>query len=391
MNDFSTLFGSSPTIAAEAPGRVNLIGEHTDYNGGFVLPTAIPQRTLVELSPRNGQLVRVGSDAAPESAPQSFTLGTESRGRGWLDYVQGVTALLSHECKAITGFDARVTSTVPLGSGLSSSASLTVALFRALRIAFQFPLDDLQLALFAQRVENEFVGARVGIMDPMAVSLADERTAIFLDARSHTYERVPLPPTAELVVIHSGVAHDHAAGDYNTRRSECEEACRLLGVSQLRDLSVGPENPSPPKRERGELQCPSISARGELAARLAALPPPLDRRVRHVVSENERVIAAVQAMRAGDLATLGRLFYASHDSMRHDYEVSVPEIDLLVDLARTDKDVFGARLTGGGFGGSVVLLVHAGTGRKVAERITTAYQERSGRQPRIIVPLVSRQ
>jgi len=363
MSDFRALFGAVPTVTAEAPGRVNLIGEHTDYNGGFVLPTAIPQRTRVELLPRNGSLVRVWSDVAPDAAKiESYAVGAEARRHNWLDYVQGVTALLIQARHAVRGFDARITSDVPLGSGLSSSASLTVSLMRALRIAFELALDDLTIARLGQSVENEFVGARVGIMDPMAASLADEHTALFLDARNLAYERVALPKGVELVVIHSGAVHRHSVGDYNTRRSECEEACRLLGVRQLRD--VGTED----------------------LGRTASLPAPLNRRARHVVTENARVLAAVEAMRTGDLDTLGRLFYASHDSMRDDYEVSIPEIDLLVELARPEKDVFGARLTGGGFGGSVVMLARTGLGRAAAERIAGSYRKRSNYQPKILVP-----
>jgi galactokinase len=363
MSDFQTLFGRSPAITAEAPGRVNLIGEHTDYNGGFVLPTAIPQRTCVELAPRQDRRVRVwsGADAAGP-AVHEYLLGGEAVRHDWLDYIQGVTHVLAGAGHALGGFDARITSTVPLGSGLSSSASLTVSLMRALRQAFGLRLDDVALALAGQRAENEFVGARVGIMDPMAANLSDEGTALFLDARSLSHERVPLPVGADLIVLHSGVSHRLAGGDYNTRRAECERACALLGVAQLRDVTVD------------DLQ------------RVAALPAPLDRRARHVITENGRVLDAVAALRGGNLARLGELFYASHASMRDDYQVSVSEIDLLVDLARAEPDVFGARLTGGGFGGSVVILARAGRGRTVAERIAQVYAERSGCRPRILVP-----
>jgi galactokinase len=357
--DFAALFGRAAAVYADAPGRVNLIGEHTDYNGGFVLPTAIPQRTRVELAPRPDEVVRAWSSATPATRQvQEYRLGEERPGRGWLDYLQGVTQLLrTHD-----GFDVRIDSHVPLGSGLSSSASLTVSLMRALRRAFGLDLDDVQIARLGQRVENEFVGARVGIMDPMAASLADLGTALFLDARSLAFERVPLPAGADLIVLHSGVAHNHAAGDYNARRAECERACALLGVGQLRDL--------------GAADLP----------RVAALPEPLCRRARHVITENDRVLAAVDAIRGGDLRRLGALFYASQDSMRDDYEVSVPEIDVLVNLARAEEDIYGARLTGGGFGGSVVMLARAGTGRAVAARIARCYAEQSGRQPRVLVP-----
>jgi galactokinase len=363
MSYFQTHFGRSPTVTADAPGRVNLIGEHTDYNGGFVLPTAIPQQTRVELAPGTGSSVRVWSQAAAKTAaPQSYMLGDETPGRDWLDYIQGVTHILAAEGFRLTGFDAAIESTVPLGSGLSSSASLTVSLMRALRSAFTLHLDDVQIARLGQRVENEFVGARVGIMDPMAASLADEGTALFLDARSLAYERVPLPAGASLIVLHSGVSHKLTGGDYNTRRHECEQACALLGVTQLRELGVAD------------------------LPRVRTLPEPLNRRARHVITENERVLAAVEAMRAGDLSRLGQLFYASHDSMRDDYQVSVQEIDMMIELARSESVIYGARLTGGGFGGSVVMLAQAAMGHVVAERIASVYAERSGCRPRILVP-----
>jgi galactokinase len=363
MPDFVTFFGGPPAVTADAPGRVNLIGEHTDYNGGFVLPTAIPQRCRVELAPRPGGRVRVWSSAGDAAAgPLSYRLGEETRTGGWLDYVQGITYVLRGDGHRLDGFDARLDSAVPLGSGLSSSAALSVSLMRALRQAFGLDLDDVRLARLGQRSENEFVGAQVGIMDPMAASLADEGTALFLDARSLAFERVPLPADADLVVLHSGVAHNHAAGDYNTRRAECERAGALLGVGLLRDL--------------GPAELP----------RVEALPEPLRRRARHVVTENERVGRAVAAMRGGDLARLGELFYASHASMRDDYEVSVPEIDLIVELARGDAAVYGARLTGGGFGGSVVMLARHGQGRAAAERIAAEYARRSGHRPKVLVP-----
>jgi galactokinase len=365
MQDFQTLFGRPPTVCTQAPGRVNLIGEHTDYNGGFVLPTAIPQITRIDLAVRDDQIVRAWSDAADSSEIVQYQLGQEAHRRIWIDFIQGVTQLFRKEGFSLQGFEARIESNVPLGSGLSSSASLTVALMRALRTAFSLKLDDVSIARLGQRVENEFVGARVGIMDPMAASLADQGRALFLDCRSLEYERVPLPAGVDLIVLNSGISHRHSAGDYNTRRTECEKACALLGVHQLRDLSVHDLD------------------------RVSSLPEPPCRRARHVVTENDRVGQAVKAMKAGDLTKLGELFYASHASMRDDYEVSIPEIDLIVDLARGDREVFGARLTGGGFGGSVVMLARAGAGRAVAERIASAYAKRSGYQPKILVPEIN--
>lgn len=360
---FEALFGHPPSVVARAPGRVNLIGEHTDYNGGFVLPMAIPQHTQVELRPRNDGTVRAFSaTVSGEGGTQEFVLGKEAPGRGWLDYVQGVTSVLQREGFSLRGFDVRISSEVPVGSGLSSSAALDVGLLRALREAFSLSLDDLRLALLGQKVENDFVGAPVGVMDPMACHLADEGSALFLDTRSMSFDRVPLPAGVEPIVINSGVAHNHAAGDYRTRRSECERAAALLGVPQLRDV------------------------RESALSQVVLLPSPLNRRARHVVTENARVLATVEALRKGNLEALGPLMYASHASQRDDYEVSVPEIDLLVELARGEPDVFGARLTGGGFGGSIVALARTGSGAAVAERIARAYSARAGRTATVLVP-----
>ncbi|WNG49704.1 galactokinase [Archangium minus] len=360
---FEALFGRPPKVRARAPGRVNLIGEHTDYNGGFVLPMAIPQQTEVVLAPREDRQVRAFSaNLGAAGKVDTYELGQEKAGKGWLDYVQGVTRVLRDEGHALGGFDLWLRSDVPLGSGLSSSAALEVALLRGLRECFGLKLDDVRIALLGQKVECDFVGAPVGVMDQMASSLAQGGAALFLDTRSLQYERVPLPTQVEPIVINSGVTHSHAGGDYRVRRAECERAAKLLGVEQLRDL---PDAELP---------------------RALALPEPLGRRVRHVLTENARVLDTVRALRAGDLAALGPLLYASHASQRDDYEVSVPEIDLLVDLAREEPDVLGARLTGGGFGGSVVMLARSGKSADAARRIATRYGERAAPKATVLVP-----
>ena len=362
---FAELFGRESTVRADAPGRVNLIGEHTDYSGGYVLPLAIPQRTRVELAVRDGSQVRAWSanlDGRDHKPPEEYRLGEETPGRGWLDYVQGVTQVLARQEHRLGGFDLRIESDVPPGSGLSSSAALEVSLLRALREAFQLDLDDVQLALAGQKAENDFVGAPVGVMDQMASSLADATTALFLDTRSLRYQRIPLPAGAELAVIDSGVSHSHSTGEYRVRRRECERAADLLGVPQLRDL------------DRNDLW------------RLAALPEPLDRRARHVITENARVRGAVSAMQEGDLERLGGLINASHASLRDDYEVSVPEVDLLVRLAQAEADVYGARMTGGGFGGSIVILARQGSARTVGDRVAGRYSHESGRTGTRLVP-----
>jgi galactokinase len=355
---FEDLFGVSPEVSTDAPGRVNLIGEHTDYNGGFVLPAAIPQRTRVEAAARSDRMVRLWSAQFPDQEPQVFTLGEETLTRGWVDYVKGITRQLV--AGSIRGFDARIASDVPVGSGLSSSAALEIAAGRAIRKLFALPIDDVELARMGQRAETDFVGAPIGIMDQMACSLADTTAALFLDTRTLEYERVLLPPQAALVVIDSGVTHDHAAGDYRVRRGECTEAARQLGVRELRDVD-----------DAG------------LAERL---PPPLDRRARHVITENARVLATVEALKAGDCVRAGELFAASHTSMRDDFEMSVVAIDTLVQIASSVQGVYGARLTGGGFGGSIVALVDGSTALTTADRIVAAYRRQTGNDGRRLVP-----
>lgn len=361
MPTFQEIFGQVPTAAAEANGRVNLIGEHTDYNGGFVLPTPIPQRCRCELWPRTDNLARVWSANATGGVVE-YRLTEEKPGRGWLDYIQGCSQMLRAEGHEVHGFELAIASEVPLGSGLSSSAALDVAVLRTLRTAFGLQIDDLQIAQLAQRVENHFVGAQVGIMDPLAASLGQTGMALFVDARELTWKHVPLPSEAELLVIDSGIKHDHAAGDYNTRRAECQQACQALGVSQLRELSSADLD------------------------RVVGLPKPLNQRARHVLTENERVLQAVVALEAGDLTRLGELFKASHASQRDDYAVSVREVDLLVELAEAEPAVYGARLTGGGFGGSIVALVHKGEAEDVASRVVASYRTRTGRQVTVLVP-----
>ncbi len=358
---FLERFGRRPEVLARAPGRVNLIGEHTDYNDGFVLPTAIPQTTAVALARRADREVHAASDGYAGEA-RSYRLGDERRSGSWVDYVQGTTrALVERGPRLASGFDLFISSTVPAGSGLSSSAALEVALLRGLRELFGLALDDVALALVGQRAENDLVGAPVGVMDQMAASLADATTALFLDTRSMAWERVPLPAELELVVIDSGIPHDHATGDYRTRRAECERAAALLGVASLRDVEAGSPG-------------------------LSRLPELLARRVQHVVSENDRVLRAVVALRRGELLELGRLFRDSHASLRDDYEVSLPDIDRLVAIADDDPDVAGARLTGGGFGGAIVALSRRGQGAVAGRRIVERHVKETGRAPRLLVP-----
>jgi galactokinase len=359
---FRRRFGRNPEVTGRAPGRVNLIGEHTDYNGGYVLPTALPQETQVAIARRDDRLVRACSVDLGADSLTTFELGAESRTRTWIDYVQGVTWALAERGARLGGVDMLVSSQVPIGKGLSSSASLEVAAARALRDLFQLPLDDVDVAMVGHRAETGFVGAPVGIMDQMVCSLGDRSTALFLDAWTKAYERVPIPADIELAVIDSGIAHSHASGDYRTRRRECDEAAAMLGVGKLRECTTD------------DLQ------------RIARLPEPLNRRVRHVVTENARVIRAVEALRQGDAAALGQLFVESHQSMRDDFEVSLPDIDRLVDIAASDPRTYGARLTGGGFGGAIVVLCHRGDAIGGTSRIVHDYRVSTHCNGQVLIP-----
>jgi galactokinase len=353
---FESAFGRAFAVEARAPGRVNLIGEHTDYSEGYVLPLAIPQETRVLLARRDDATVRAVSADMDHGLAQTFAIGAETKRGGWIDYVQGTVRALGRAGHLVGGFDLAIASDVPIGAGLSSSAALEVSVLRALRRVFDLALDDVTIAKLGRAAETDFVGAPIGIMDQMASSLAGERAALFIDTRTLAYERVPLPPSFEIVVIDSGVAHDHATGGYATRRAECERAAELLGVKALRDVV-------------------------DVAA-TSALPDPLSRRARHVVTENARVLEAVACLRRGDDRRLGELLSESHASLRDDFAVSVEAVDRLVDCAMRDPACLGARMTGGGFGGAIVALAKKGAGAEVARRAVDTY----GPRGRVLVP-----
>jgi len=357
---FEAVFGRAPEVRTQAPGRVNLIGEHTDYTGGLVLPTAIPRQTEVALARRSDKLVRAVSANAGSGKPETFALGAEAQTRTWIDYLQGLTSELARDGHVLSGFDIRLQSNVPIGAGLSSSASLEVAVLRALRECFSLQFDDVQLALYGQRCENRFVGAPCGIMDQMASSLSDVAVALMLDTRSMEYQRVPLPESLDVVIVNSGVTHSIAGGEYAIRRKECEKATELLGVKALRDVDVS--------------RLPDVEK----------LPDPVRKRARHVVTENARVVRFFDALGRGDTETLGKLLYEGHASLRDDFEVSVPEIDCIVEIARKTPGVIGARLTGGGFGGSVVVLARAEQARGIGPAIASQYEAQTGKKPTIL-------
>ncbi len=363
--DFQSLFGADADAAAWAPGRVNLIGEHTDYQGGFVFPMPLERGTTVAVGVRPGSAVRVFSDSERADGILAFDLGAEMPGRGWVDHVQGVTAALGGSGYPVGGFHALVTSDLPIGAGLASSAALAIALLRALRGAFALAIDDLAVAKLAWQAETQFVGVPVGMMDQIACSLGTPGQALFLDTRSLDWQTVVLPPSVRVLVIDSGIPHRNADSGYRQRRHEVEEAAQQLGVAQLRDVSAGDLGP------------------------LQRLPEPLRQRARHVVTENARVLAfrAALAAETPDLAQLGRLLAASHQSLRDDYQVSLPELDMLVTIAGATPGVLGARLTGGGFGGSIVVLVETARVEEAGQQIGATYKQRTGHTATIISSL----
>lgn len=364
FGSFESVFKADAAVRAEAPGRVNLMGEHTDYHQGFVLPTVLPLRTVVELRMRADRTVRTFSSTMPDGV-RRYQCGNEMREGEWLDYVKGITSVLARTGIDIPGFDAFISSTVPIGAGVSSSAALEIALLRALRAAATLAISDREMAILAQRAEVEFVGAPVGIMDQMVCSLGRDGQALFLDTRTLDCEHVPLPSQAQLAVVDSGIAHANARGGYVERRRESFEAAAALGVNWLRDV---PQS--------------GLDA-------LRSLPEILAGRARHVVTENVRVLNALDALRHDDAARLGQLFTESHISMRNDYEASTPEIDELVRTACLDEDVYGARLTGGGFGGAVVLLTRAGCAAAAAARVLQTYRERTRRPGLVLLPVAA--
>jgi galactokinase len=353
-----------PDAVAGAPARVNLIGEHTDYCQGFVLPLPLQLGTHVALWRRADGLVHART-ALGAGEEEEYRLGAEQPGRGWLDYLQGVTAALRRLGSALEGVDVEVSSDIPAGAGLASSAALTVGFLRALRVAFRLPLNNVSLAHLACAAETDFVGAPVGLMDPLTASLGSPGRALFIDLRSLAVEETPLPTGLEVGVLDSGVAHHNAGGTYAERRREAETAARGLGVAALRDVGMS-----------------------ELA-RVARLPPPLNRRARHVVTENARVLAFLGALRAGALDRLGPLLAASHASLRDDYEVSHPDVDALVALAQADAEVLGARMTGGGCGGAVLFLTPTGRAAETGCRLAAAYRGQTGRAGALLVPAAS--
>lgn len=351
---FRALFHEEPRWLARAPGRVNLIGEHTDYNDGFVMPMAIDRSIWIALRARSDALVRVR--ALDQGEWGEFDLNDLVRGEGWLEYLKGVAWALKSDGHELKGWEGVMGGNVPLGAGLSSSAALEIATARAFHEVSGFTWDGKAVALAAQRAENEWVGAKTGIMDQLISALGREGAALLIDCRTLETEPVSLPTGTVVVVMDTGTRHSHTESGYNERREECEEAARRLGVKTLRDATLEDVN-----------------------AHAGALGEVLMRRARHVVSENERVLQAASAMRAGDAEALGELMNASHESLRSDFEVSSEALDVMVECARQHPACLGARMTGGGFGGSAVALVVEGAEGEFMEVVGHCYEEKTGK------------
>lgn len=359
--------GREPRLFS-APGRVNLIGEHTDYNDGFVLPMAIDREVVVAAGSNASRKVRVHSLNSDESA--EFDLDNPGPGqRGlWVDYVEGMAqSLMARGCE-LQGADLLLLSDVPSGAGLSSSAALEISTGLALVKVSGASVERVELALAGQRAEHVYVGTKCGIMDQLAAACASAGHALLIDCRSLEMTHIPLDTSSVVVAIcDTGVKHELASSEYNTRREECERGVEMLKrvlpeIRHLRDVSME-------DFERHE----------------GMLPEPVRSRCRHVVTENARTLSAAAALRTGDFGELGRLMRLSHESLRDDYEVSCAELDALVEVAVSVGGVYGARMTGGGFGGSTVNLVRRDALEEFQEEVKAGYNSRTRKTPTIYI------
>lgn len=357
---FTTTFGSAPAVIVDSPGRVNLIGEHTDYNDGWVFPAALDIGTNIAARPRDDgtlQVVVKRFDGRDEAALDDLQ---PQAGPEWTRYIRGVAWMLRERGVPLVGADLLIDGDMPLSSGLSSSAALELGVAVALTTLVDTTIDRVELARLGQRVENEIVGVNSGIMDQMAVACGLADHALLIDCRSYAFAPTPIPPNVRVIVLDSAVPRTLAGSAYNQRRAECESALRKLRVAHpdlraLRDVTTD-----------------------MLAAEAGRLDDIELRRARHVVTENERVLQSVSALEAGDAVRFGQLMNASHASLRDDYEVSGPGLDALVEIACTTAGVLGARLTGAGFGGCAVALAEAPLAAAAAQQIAAAYREATG-------------
>lgn len=363
---FAELYGGHPTIF-RAPGRVNLIGEHTDYNDGFVMPAALDLYTYVAASPRSDRRLRVYSENLSETCNLDLDSIRPGKSGHWSDYVRGVAGVLESSGYKLRGADLAITSEVPLGAGLSSSAALEVSTAWALLSNLQIKVDRNVIPQICQQAEHLYPETKCGIMDQFISCYGRAGHALMLDCRSLDFQLLPVPSQVRLMVCNTMVKHEHASGGYNTRRRECEEGVRGLAkvlqeIRALRDVTLD-----------------------ELEQHRERLSPVVYKRVRHVVTENDRVKRAASALQSGDLAQFGHLMTDSHRSLRDDYEVSTPELDLMVELASGQNGVYGARMTGGGFGGCTINLVDSVHAEEVQQRLKQNYEARTGLRPTILI------
>jgi galactokinase len=360
--EFERRFGEKPRDVVRAPGRVNLIGEHTDYNDGFVLPMAIDRTTWIALRPRPDHLVRVYSLNFQEEA--EFDVNDLQKGSPeWAEYMKGVAWAMTEKAGYILGgWEGVVSGDVPIGAGLSSSAALELASARAFALTSSFPWDELVIAKLCQMAENQWVGANTGIMDQMISAAAQEGYALLIDCRSLESQLVPLPPDTVIVILDTATRHQHTNSGYNERREQCEAGARFFGVKALRDVTIE-----------------------QFQARADEMDEVVRKRARHVITENDRTLQAAEAMRQGDAVRMGELMNASHVSMRDDFENSRAEMDAMVEIAQGHPACYGARMTGGGFGGCAVALVKAGEISGFTETVGAAYQSATGLTPSIYV------
>jgi galactokinase len=362
---FGSILAEIPHVYASAPGRINLIGEHTDYNEGFVLPMAIEQRTYVVARPMYGDMVRIKSQGFKEI--EEFGVHQPlARRDGWVDYVMGVTDQFIRSGRAVEGFWAYYLGEVPIGLGLSSSAALEVATALMLSEMFGHPLKPEQTALLARTAEAEFVGVRCGIMDQMTSLMAKEGHALFIDCRDLKYEHIPLNlKDSVFVAVDTKVKRELGTGSYNDRHAECEEAAAALKkinpkAAALRDAVLS-----------------------DLEKIKGSVSETILKRARHVVTENGRVLTAKDLLKKGAVADFGALMYDSHESLKDDYEVSCAQLDAVVEAARATKGVYGARMTGGGFGGCAVALLEKSALPAFTEAVTAAFAAHEWAAPEV--------
>lgn len=364
---FSQQFGRPAQWIAAAPGRVNVIGEHTDYNDGFVFPMAIDRYTVMAAAPGSDKKIQLHSTVggSPASIDLNQPLKPAKKGT-WYNYPLGVLAGFQARGITLPGFDALIHSTVPLGGGLSSSAALEVSTATLLETITGQKLDPVEKALLCQKAEHEYAGMPCGIMDQFISVMGKKDHILLLDCRSRKTDLVPMnDPSVELLITNTNVKHELTGGEYAKRRSQCEAAAKILGVASLRDAD-------PEKLEQ---------VRGKMDGVVY-------RRARHVISEIERTVHAAEGVRASNWPTVGQLMYASHNSLRDDYEVSCPELDAVVDIAQTiglNGGVYGCRMTGGGFGGCTVALVRADKVADISKRVAAEYEKRTKIKPTLFV------